>query len=409
MKNYNISQYAIMLYAFLLPLSKASIVSFSIIFFIALLLGNRAEFKELFMKLWNNNLLRYLSIFILMNTISLLFVDAENMKAGVSYVKRYYYLIIPAIFIYTTLKRKYIDKVLSAFLTGMFVSELISYSMALGFIDFIEKSNHVGPTPFMNHLDYTMFLALTSLILLNRLMNEKIIRFKIIYLLFFMSTTVNLFMIGGRSGQLAFIVSLFVLFVINIKSKSRAIIIYLIVLSSILLMAYNFSPLFKSRISQGIEDIDNIINTQNYCTSWGTRVGSLKIAKNIIINHPILGVGVQNNIVELRRVANENKELKCITWVNTYHNQYADVLTQLGFIGFALFMYIFYLIGTLKIKNKEFRNISVLLVTVFLVGFIADAFLYRHFIDGLFGLFLGLLLAQKSMEDNKKVLVKNEV
>jgi len=397
-------QYVIIFYAFIIPLSKASVTIFAGIFLIILLITQKNNYKVFINNIWGNNVFKYFLIFIFLHIFSLIFVNSIDMNDALLYIKRYVYLIIPALAIYTLLKNEYIDKVIRSFIFGMFVSEMLSYGIFFELIT-MKHGTPNDPTPFMNHIDYSIFLVFTSLILLNRVINEVEIKNKIFYFLFFCSTTINLFITGGRIGQLAFFVSLFVLFFINFKHKLKAFIIGLLITSSIFFIAFNFSSTFSNRISNGISNINNVIEKQNYCTSWGMRIGALIISKDIISQNPILGVGIQNHIIQLREIIDRKyKNMECLRWFNTYHNQYIDALTQFGIVGLLIFLMIFISLFKLKFINKEYKNISIIFIFVFLIGFLGDALFYRYFIVGLFGIFLGLILKAST----NKVVSKNE-
>jgi len=395
-------QYIIMFYAFIIPLSKASVAIFAFVFFIIILATHKNNYKNTWLRVWNNTILKYFLIFIALHIFSLIFIESIDFNDAILYIKRYIYLIIPAIAIYTILKKEFISKVLSSFIVGMFISELLSYGIFFELIT-LKHGTPSDPTPFMNHLDYSIFLVFTSLILLNRVINIITIKEKIIYFLFFCSTTANLFITGGRIGQLAFFVSIFVIFFINYEHKVKAFFTSLLLTISMFLVAYNFSSTFHNRLTQGINNLNNVIYQQNYCTSWGMRIGAWFIAKDIIVENPIIGVGVQNHIVQLRYLIDTKyPDMKCLRWFSTYHNQYLDTLTQFGILGFILFISIFILILKLRFTNKEYKNLSIIFVTIFAVGFTGDAFFYRYFIVGFFGIFLGLILKASEVKDNKE-------
>ena len=130
------------------------------------------------------------------------------------------------------------------------------------------------------------------------------------------------------------------------------------------------------------------------------RAGSLIIAKDIIVEHPLLGIGIIDNMDKLReKIDEEYTSMKCLRWYMHYHNQYAQILTQTGVIGLIIFLLIFYNILKLSYINFEFTIIKILLVSIFLIGFSGDPILHKQFTMALFALFVGILNAQHRIEN----------
>jgi O-antigen ligase len=282
----------------------------------------------------------------------------------------------------------------------MLASELISYGIFFELFTYknVPASN---PSPFMKHLEYSIFLAFAALVTLSRLIFEKSNKYKLLYALFFTSLTINLFITGGRSGQLAFVVSMVVLFLYNYENKLKALLVSTLLGAIILTAAYNTSDLFHARVNKAMTDVSSVLDDSNYCSSWGTRAGALIIAKDIFLEHPLIGVGTIDNIDLLRETIDSKYEyLSCMRWYMHFHNQYAEVLTEVGLIGLALFLWMFYRIFSIPLRDKQFIAIKIILVSVFLVGFIAEPYLHAQFTLALFSLILGILLAQSRVDND---------
>lgn len=388
--------YCFIALAFVLPLSRAGIS-----FFVALMVISALFDKLRMLKIHNlvsNNVIKAICIFLGFNFISLIWVDINNIYGALDYILKYwYFLVMPIGFIY--IQKRFIIKIFSAFIVGLFISEMISYSI---FFELITYKNVLSsnPTPFMNHLDYSVFLAFGSLLLLSRFIYEQNIKYKIVYGIFFLSITINLFIIGGRTGQLAFFVTLLVLFFSIFENKLKAIVFSVLIGVIIFGSAYTLSELFKSRVNLALQDIQKVVDSNNYDSSWGMRLGAIIIGKEILLEHPMIGVGIADNIVALRESIDYNHpELKHMGWYMHFHNQYLQILTQMGIIGLILFLNIFYQIYKLKFVNSEFNVIKIILPTIFLVGFVGEPFLHNQFTMVLFAVFVGLLLSQNRIEN----------
>jgi len=173
--------YTIMGYAFCVPISRAGISFFTALFIILLIVRyyfyDNTDIKYIF----KQKVTISFALFILASFVSLLYSD--HWLDGLRYDIKYWYY-IPIILIATTLKKEYIPKTISAFLLGMMISEILSYGIFFELWTW-KHGNPSDPTPFMNHLQYSMFLTFTSLLLLNRVFFETQIKWKIFYFLYF--------------------------------------------------------------------------------------------------------------------------------------------------------------------------------------------------------------------------------
>lgn len=382
-------------YAFTLPLSRAGISLCSALLFIFWIL--EGNIKEKITYLLHNSVIKSLLAFLLFCIVSLAWT--EYFYEALSYIKKYWYF-LPLFVLATSLQKKYISKVLSAFILGMFVSELISYGVFFELWSF-KHATAQNPSPFMHHIEYSVFLAFTGLILLGRIFNEKNVLSKILYTVFFTTVSGNLFLTAGRTGQFAFIIGLFVLALISFKNKIKAMTISIVLTLVILGIAFNVSQTFHDRVITGKENISNLINKSDYCTSWGGRVGSWIISTDIIEKNPLLGVGIIDNMKEFHSIIdNRYPEMKCMhhSFMHT-HNQFFEISTQMGIIGLLLFLYIFYSIARLPIVERQYKNIKYTYLTVLIFAFIPEVIFHRQFSMALFALIIGLLLAEYRIEN----------
>jgi len=382
-------------YAFVLPLSRAGITFFTgLLMLLWLLEGNLLRKSK---RLLSNKVIQALGLFILFNFISLFWTD--NHVKTLDYIRRYWYL-LPIVVLFTSLKKAYIPKLVSAFILGMFVSEIISYSIFFEILHF-DSATPQNPSPFMHHIEYSIFLAFTALILLGRIFNESRMRYKLIYAFFFMTMSGNLFLTAGRTGQFAFVLGLFVLALISFKNKLKAFIISLVLSSLILGIAFNVSTTFHDRVVKGKENIVHVIEDKNYCTSWGGRVGAWIISKDIIEQSPLLGVGLVDNMKDFHQIIDEKyPEMKCMHGSFMHvHNQFLQIFTQLGLIGLIIFLSLFYMIFKMPLHRGEYRNIQYIFLTVLLFAFGSEVIFHRQFSMVLFAFIIGLLLAQSRIEN----------
>ena len=385
--------YILILYAFILPLSRAGIVLFSLLLILFWFI--EGGLKEKFFKLKNNKFAIALFVFIIFNIISLLWVESYNIKEAIRYIIKYWYLLVIFI-IFTSMKREYIDKILIAFIVGMFISITISLGAYFEFWEF-KRATVENISPFMHHIEYSIFLAITSLLLIYKTIYQDKKNLKILFAILTLLSIITLFLTLGRAGQLAFVVTLFVLLLMQIKTKIKEISVAFIVIISFIFLAYNYNNSFHNRIEAGKKDIDKLITKQDYSTSWGNRVAAMIVAKEIFLSNPLLGVGIVDNMNELKKIVNKkgNEKLKCIDSPHFmhFHNQYLEILTKKGLIGLFIFLAVFYFLYKSNSKIDEYKNLKIILLVVFLVGFVAEPLLHQQFTMALFAFFSGLILS----------------
>ena len=179
--------YLYVLYAFTLPLSRTSTAIATVL--IGLLFLFSPDKKRKIAALWEMPAARWIVIFVVYYFLSLPITttpghSAAEWKEGLRYLVPYLYL-LPAVVIAVTAERRYLKIILGALLAGMMVSEVLSY---LIFFGIWQKDRAIvsiaNPTPFMHHIQYSTFLAITALLLLERVIRDTRLPYRILYSLF---------------------------------------------------------------------------------------------------------------------------------------------------------------------------------------------------------------------------------
>ncbi|HIO71403.1 MAG TPA: O-antigen ligase domain-containing protein [Campylobacterales bacterium] len=378
--------YTALLYSFFLPLSRAGIVLFSaLLILFSILEGN---WEEKWHRLRNCKVFLALGLFLIYNLISLIWTD--EVVEGLKYIAKYWYF-LPMFVLYLSFPKEKSSHLLLSFILGMVVSEIISYGILFQFWT-TRHGTPDDPTPFMNHLDYGLFLAFTALLLLSQIIYSKEKREKIITSLFFLTVTGNLFVVGGRIGQLAFFVSLIVVLLYFTRSFWKSLLLGIVIAGGILILPMQLSDTFKNRIQTGISDIERVLNG-DYNSSWGMRVGAWEVAGEILKNHYLIGAGNEDNIQILKKITSEKEYLKPLNWYGHFHNQYLQTITALGIVGLILLLNIFFQLAKVPLSDRD-RFIQLSFISIFLVGFIAEPFLHKQFSMALWTFVGGYILIQ---------------
>jgi len=382
--------YAVLVFAFTLPLSRALVSLFVIL--LPLLWVIQGDFQRKYEQIKSSKFLIAILLFLFFSALSITWT--ENLTLGLKHLRLDLYFFVLFV-IATSIKKEQVQSIITAFLLGMFVSEIIAYGVFFELWTF-KNATVENPSPFMMHIDYSVFMAFTSVLLLNRIFsNHYELKHKIIYIFFFLTVTGNLFLAAGRTGQVALIIGVFMMTIIHFKVTIKSFLISTLLLFSIFTLAYNVSNTFKVRSNAGLNDIKKI-SDMNLNSSWGMRAAYYITTYDIIKDNSIVGIGLGDYIDETALVL-ETKEYKFINnWVKKYmsrlhpHNQYLLILLQMGIIGLVLFFYMIYQFYKLKIDDPEIKELSILFATIFFVSCIPEPLLAKQFTLGLFMLFVGL-------------------
>ena len=333
--------YFILLYAFCLPISKAGISLSVIIIFLFWIL--EADFKRKYFEIKNNYFILTIFIFILYSFISILW--SSDKIFALEYVKKYYhFLIIPIIF--TSLKKEYIDKVFSAFLLGMLISEITSYGI---FFELWRKEgiSPNDPSPFMDHSNYSTYLAFTVFILMHKIIHTDDLKWKLAYSIFFLFSTSNLFLNGGRTGQFSFLITLCIIGFLNFKNKLKAVVLFISLGTTIFVSAYNISPVFKDRFDYFLHDVEVMINEKDFSNSFSLRVALWISGLEASKHNLIFGSGIgderenANYILQKFNISNDNFKQETENSID-FHNMYVQYIVQLGIVGLIVILLIFF-------------------------------------------------------------------
>lgn len=397
-----VSYYSLLLFALTLPLSRAAI-SFFIFWFVLLIIVKR-DYKNSFDILKENKIFIYLGIFFIYIFLSALWSDdSVNM---IRHLRLYgYWIMIPCVVIFA--KKEWSYKILNTFLFGMFISEIISYGIFFEFWH-IEGSNPAQPSPFMTTIHYSVFLAFTSLVLLYRfLFEEESLKVKFILFLFFSMTTTNLMISTGRTGQLAFFVTLFLVFIIRYKVTIKTLFLSILFFLSIFFVTYKNIDSFHTRINAAISDIEKVFIDKNFNSSWGLRAGFWILTYDGLKEKPIFGYGLGDAKITAKKLVEKNnyvyfsKPVKDFLTTSHYHNQYLMIAIEGGIVGLFLFLLFIYKILKLKVDDLELKHISLIGIFILLISFIGDPLLFLQFPLALFIFIVSFCII--SSKDMKKI------
>lgn len=257
-------------------------------------------------------------------------------------VERYGFrwLILPVMLTSVDLRR--FKQIISAFLAAMIISEIASYGIFLHLWN-IGRGDPGDPTPFLHHTAYSTFLVFTVFILLTRFHHEKERFMKYFYLLFALSAITNLFLNGGRTGQLAFLLCAVYFTLHHFRYSLKAFALMAGAISLILMIAYESSPVFQKRIAETQETLQKMEHHQ-YQTSFGQRVAIWQATLDILKEHPLAGAGIGDARSAIAKTVREHYPDKAyILDMPHVHNQFLQAYLETGLLGFVAWILFFVL------------------------------------------------------------------
>jgi len=398
LRNFNLDKtyhFLLISLAFLMPITVAG--ANLVVVLICILWIFSGAFKSKIQEIIQSKLMLASIIFFCSHVVGLLWT--EDLDWGINIIHKMWYFIGLLPILYTIVKKANINLYISAFLLAISFTEIISY---LVWFELIEPFRHAtvnNPTPFMSHISYNPILAFAIYIVLHKLIfrREMTKFFIMIYSFFALSMSINMFITGGRAGQVAFFVILSVLiFQILDKQRFKALLAVFILTPGIFFIAFQTSSIFNERVNLAIHETINY--SENVDSSVGLRILYTLNSFEIIKKNLIFGVGTGDFPSEYYNINQINSPNQPNT--TNPHNMYILVLSQLGLIGLFSLLSIFYY--QLKISkqasNRFVRDTGFVLPAMFLVIMMSDSYLLGHFTTLLFVFFSSFLY--KDFEKN---------
>ncbi|MEA3353646.1 MAG: O-antigen ligase family protein [Campylobacterota bacterium] len=399
--NYSNTYYILVAsFALFLPLSRALTSLIAVVLLLVWLI--EGDFARKLKQIVSNNFFIILISYVLLMSISILWT--EDLTTGFSKIQKLCYFLLIFI-ISTSLKQIYTNKVINFFLLGMFVSEIIAYG---AFFELWTFKNATAEylSPIMHHTHYSIFMAVTSIILLNRLfLCNYNLKEKIFFLLFFLTVTGNLFLAPGRTGQVALIAGIIIMTLIHFRLTIKSMLISILLISSIYLTAYSISDTFKNRISVGLSDIKKL-EKLDFSSSLGIRVAYWLTSYDSMMENPF-GYGIGDYQIAI----NDQLDRKKYNMIKGYarefmlthqpHSQYLLTLLQIGFLGLSLLFILIIYMFKIKIIDIEMKKLSILFTVIFFVSCIPESLFNFHYSLFLYILFTSLFSIYTIQESGK--------
>jgi O-antigen ligase len=248
----------------------------------------------------------------------------------------------------------------------MFISSIIAIAYNY---EILQNPKNFTWSAFLQYTEHNVFLAFALIISIYTIIRTKINRnFNMMICLFISVFMFSIFTEGGKSGQIVFVFSSILLAFLYFRKKLK---ILFVSISSILLFSfiiYNTSDIVKHRFDFEIKNIKKGTDS--------SRKILLSETIKLIKANPIFGYGTGSFTDEFA-IVNENTKRVINQNHKTPHNNYLYVYFELGLIGFALLLLVFYH-QTKELYIKTDGNFLIIFPFMFLVIMFTDSYLYQH-------------------------------
>ena len=381
-------QYLLISLAFLLPLTVAG--GNFVMGLIVLIWLTSGDYSKKLTQIKNNKLAVASLVFFSVHVFGLLWTS--DMSWGLHIVSKMQDFFIYLPILLTITKKENIKYYVSAFLIAITITEVLSYLVWFETIPAFKNATIYNPTPFMSHISYNPILAFSIYLVSHEvLFNQSFSKVKIyIYSFFVITMSINMFITGGRAGQVMYFSMLVILIFQYFGSqKMKAILVSLILIPSIFFSAYQTSNIFQERVDLAIGNTVNY--SDNKYSSTGLRLTFALNSWEIIKDNILIGVGTGDFPEEYKKV-NMVKTPMLPNAMNP-HNMYTLILVQLGLLGLGSMLYLFYvqIKNSLTHKNKFLKDTALVLPMLFLVIMLSDSYLLGHYTAFLFVFFSSFL------------------
>ena len=391
LSNFNLEktyQFLLIALAFFMPLTVFG--GNLIIVLIVLLWFISGNYKDKFNLIIQSKLLLASIAFFGLHVVGLLWTN--DLEWGIQIVRKMWYFLLLFPILYSIVIKENIYKYIGSFLLAICFTEILSYLVWFELIEPFKNATIDNPTPLMSHITYNVILAFAIYLVLHRLIIQRDLGGiqLFLYSFFAFAMSVNMFITGGRAGQVAFFVILVILIFQFFRfNKIKALLTTLILIPVIFLSAYKISPIFNDRVDLALNDVTNY--SQHQWSSVGYRMTFAIYSWEIIKNNPFIGVGTGDFPQEYKKI----NMAKTPHMNNAYnpHNMYILIMTQLGLLGLISFLSIFYFQFKTSFHSTNIlaRDVGFALPMMFLVIMFSDSYLLGHFTTLMFIFFSSFL------------------
>jgi O-antigen ligase len=329
-------------------------------------------------------------------------VWSSDGSEGLRYVSKYRYLLLVPM-LASAVPRVFRRRAAAAFQIGTVLSVGLSLAAVAGVL-VVGGAEPGDPSATMAHLDYTLILAVASLLALTHAVYGSMARSeRLLWLGSSAAAATGLLFNIGRSGQLGFLVGLSVLLLRRaFEGSRRAFAATLFAVLACVAGAWILEPPAFKRMGDAANELRAALVDHTFESNIGGRLAAIEVAGRMVRENPVLGTGVGGNMPRFRALLDtEFREFKpAIYWYPHFHNQYAQIASELGLAGLAALAWMFWALVRGPYRSRELAAAASVVASVYLAGFLGEPFLHKQIPLIAFALAAGLISgAQLDEED----------
>lgn len=292
------------------------------------------------------------------------------------------YLPIVAVGFISKRARKY---AIHAFILAMFLTSTLSFAK---YFSLISGQNLDPGDVFRNHIMTGYMMAFAAFLVFWLATQSKSYQ-RMVYLALGLFFSIQvLFINTGRTGYVIY-VFLMGLLILQILPWRKALIGLGLFLMT-LMMVYEFSPMFQTKVSSVMTELSQYQANQKD-TSVGYRIQFHELAKTLWMRHPILGNG-SGSFTALFRIENPIP-----SWNNRLlepHSLYWLFAVEFGLLGLLLLGFWFAVLIKESLNLPTLAPLALALIFPYIIGNLTDSLLFYSGSGYFFILFMGLCLGE---------------
>ena len=358
----NIRNLLFVLLGFVFPLSVA--ISAILIVLVAILSLFEEEvilkLKTITSSKWMVSVLLLLFLYYVSPLFFGIFTDTSWVLERVSLL-----LILPILYC-VSFSQKTINGSVFSFLSSMFLSSVIAIADNYEIIHFTKNWTW---SAFLQYTEHNVFLSISLIFSFYALFRVKLrLLNRNIILVFVPVFLFSLFIEAGKAGQLVFLISIVLFFVIHFRNQWKRIVVAILSILIFSVFVYQSSSIVKKRFSHEFKSISN--NEPSF------RNNLFIYSVELIKENPIIGYGA-GSFTDVFKHLNKTTKRTVSYAHKTPHNNYLYVWLELGIVGLLILMLIFYfqIKELLQKKDALFR---ILFPFIYLTIMLADSYFFSH-------------------------------
>ena len=369
----------VVLSAFAIPMGTAVMsISTALLFLFWLLGGN---FRQKFIHITKNKIALWASALFVLLAIGVSYSSAE-WNAALDTLSSYKKLLFIPIIISLMLSEKWCRYAIYALIISMTIVLAMSYLKYFQVLPYGPPGQEY--TVFKGRIAHGIFMAFFFYLLAQFAIQSP--RWRWLFMIVALLTCLNLlFLNTGRSGYIVFASLVFLLFFQYFNW--RGLVIAVLVLTSIVVLAFFFSDNFHDRITESVQDVQQHV-PGDYQHNSGLRYRLEYYATTIkVIKKSLLyGHGTGSLATEYKKIADQEG----LSLTDNPHNEYMLITAQLGLVGLAVFLGMLFVQWRASYQlEKEYR----LIIQGVLITIISGCLLNSLLLDAGEGKFYVILTA----------------